>query len=65
MRVIDKKNRCPWCTNEKFKTDLDFTIIDDGIGQYIPSKLIKFCPFCGRDLKVDISDKDSRNSQVI
>lgn len=40
---------CPWCQNNKGKTDLDFSVIDDGSGQYV--RKINFCPFCGRDLK--------------
>ena len=41
---------CLWCTNHKGKTDLQFTIVDDNFGQYVHPKLIKYCPFCGREL---------------
>ena len=50
VRIMNNKNRCHWCTDDKFKTDIGFSIIDDASGQYVHSKLIKFCPFCGRDL---------------
>ena len=44
---------CPWCQNDKGHTDLDFSIIDDGIGAYVPIHSVKYCPFCGRNLKED------------
>ena len=42
---------CPWCHNNKGKTDLNFSVIDDDFGQYVNHSLIKFCPFCGRKLE--------------
>ena len=44
---------CLWCQNKKGKTDLDFSVIDDNFGQYVPQGLIKYCPFCGRKLVAD------------
>lgn len=43
--------RCCWCTNQRGKTELSFSIIDDDFGQYVHPNIIKFCPFCGRELK--------------
>lgn len=42
---------CPWCHDRKGNTDLRFSVIDDDFAQYVKNTLIKFCPFCGRDLK--------------
>ena len=42
---------CPWCQNKKWKTDLQFSVIDDDFGQYVKTSMIKFCPFCGRSLE--------------
>lgn len=50
MKVFTEKNRCHWCTNEKFKTELDFDVMDDTSGCFVHQKMIKFCPFCGRNL---------------
>lgn len=41
---------CPWCQDSRGKTDLDFSILDEDFCQYVSSKLIKYCPFCGRNL---------------
>ena len=41
---------CLWCTDKSGKTDLDFSIIDDNFGQYVLRRMIKYCPFCGREL---------------
>lgn len=41
---------CPWCHNGD-RSKLDFSIIDDDFGQYVEPRMIKFCPFCGRELK--------------
>lgn len=46
-----KDKRCAWCTNRNGKTDLQFSIIDDDFGQYVHPKIIKYCPFCGRELQ--------------
>lgn len=43
--------RCRWCTAPSGKTELDFSVIDDELGQYVPVWMINFCPFCGRELK--------------
>lgn len=51
--TYNKINICSWCTNFNGTTDLLFTIIDDDFGTYVPEKFIKFCPFCGRELKTD------------
>lgn len=42
---------CPWCNNHKGEDELSFTIIDDDCGQYVTEKLIRFCPFCGKELR--------------
>lgn len=39
---------CQWCRPSMFKTDVSFSIIDDDLGQYVPVRLINFCPFCGQ-----------------
>ena len=41
---------CWWCQNRNGKTDISFAVIDDDFGQYVPNSLIRFCPFCGREL---------------
>ena len=48
--MTELKN-CLWCQNNKGKTDLQFSVIDDDFGQYVKGSLINFCPFCGRDLR--------------
>lgn len=42
---------CPWCQNKNGNTDLDFSVIDDNYGSFIPWYLINFCPFCGREIR--------------
>ena len=42
---------CTWCHNNKGKTELQFSVIDDDFGQYVKDTMIKFCPFCGRSLE--------------
>ena len=43
---------CRWCYKNGGKTvlqyELEFSVFDDDFGQFVPSTLIKFCPFCGR-----------------
>lgn len=46
-----EKHICRWCQDSKSRTSLEFSIIDDDFGQYVHPSLIKFCPFCGRELK--------------
>ena len=45
-----KLNNCRWCKNHKGKSELQFSVIDDDFGQYVRESMIKFCPFCGREL---------------
>lgn len=33
------------------KAYLQFSVIDDDFGQYVHPKIIKYCPFCGRELQ--------------
>lgn len=61
MRVLNEKNRCHWCTNEKFKTELDFDVVDEASGQFVHPKLIKFCPFCGRNLSALYLIEEAKN----
>jgi hypothetical protein len=42
---------CLWCTNRSGKTDLTFSVIDDDMGQYVPANRLKYCPFCGRNVR--------------
>ena len=49
--MMAKLKNCLWCQNNKGKTDLQFSVIDDDFGKYVKDYLIKFCPFCGRDLR--------------
>lgn len=42
---------CRWCQNHNGKTDLSFAVVDDDYPHHIPERLIKFCPFCGRELE--------------
>jgi sarcosine oxidase delta subunit len=49
--MTEKIIPCPWCNNHKGEDELQFTIIDDDCGQYVTEKLIRFCPFCGKELK--------------
>ena len=51
---------CPWCQNDKGRTDLDFSIIDDEFGAYVPIHSIKYCPFCGRNIK----EKDNEQREA-
>lgn len=51
MKIKTEKPICPWCQNNKGKTDLNFSVIDDDAGQYIPARLINYCFKCGRKLK--------------
>ena len=44
---------CPWCQNKNGKTDIQFSVLDDDFGQWVHQKFIKYCPFCGRELKAD------------
>ena len=48
--MMAKLKNCLWCQNNKGKTDLQFSVIDDDFGKYVKGSMIKFCPFCGRDL---------------
>ena len=48
---------CPWCHDHKGQTDLQFSVIDDDSGQYVKGSLVKFCPFCGRDLNGRADDE--------
>ena len=41
---------CPWCHNGD-RNKIEFSIIDDDCGQYVKPSMIKFCPFCGKELK--------------
>ena len=53
---LDRMNddeRCSWCPNANGKPDLDFSIIDDTLGQYVHPSMLQFCPFCGRRLQDD------------
>lgn len=52
--VVEKPEflSCSWCHNNKGKTELQFSVIDDDFGQYVKSSMIKFCPFCGRSLEL-------------
>ena len=45
------KERCVWCTAPNGKTDITFAVIDDDLGQYVKGELIKYCPFCGKELE--------------
>ena len=53
------KDRCRWCTNSRGKTSLEFSVIDEDFGQYVPGSLINFCPFCGRG----INDKKQKEPE--
>ena len=57
---MPKKKHCGWCTNTRGSTDISFSIIDDDFCQYVPYKMIKFCPFCGRNLEEKNASKASR-----
>jgi RNA polymerase subunit RPABC4/transcription elongation factor Spt4 len=46
-----KLKHCPWCTDHKGRTDLNFSVIDDDFCQYVKNSMINFCPFCGKKLK--------------
>lgn len=48
---MDDKKYCPWCQDKSGKTDLGFSVLDDDFAQWVHIDLIKFCPFCGRELK--------------
>ena len=42
---------CAWCATKDGNILLDFSVIDDAYGNRVPMRSIKYCPFCGRELK--------------
>lgn len=46
-----KKSYCRWCQNQNGKTDIDFSVVDDDFGAFVHPAMIKYCPFCGRNIK--------------
>lgn len=54
-KFVKNERRCAWCTDTNGRTDLDFGIIDDGLGMRLPERFIKYCPFCGRKINDDTS----------
>lgn len=53
MTCREKPKHCSWCADHKGRTDLNFSVIDDDFCQYVKNSMIKFCPFCGRELNGD------------
>ncbi len=45
---------CRWCCDGKGKPikkhKLEWSVIDDDFGQFVPYGLVRFCPMCGRRL---------------
>lgn len=56
---MDQTKYCPWCMDKNHKTNLDFSVIDDGTGHYVTERSINFCPFCGRELRAVVNGNQS------
>lgn len=52
-----EKSYCLWCQDHNGKTDLDFSVLDDAAGAFVTMNTIRYCPFCGRDLKERKNDQ--------
>lgn len=55
--VMTAKTECPWCYKHSRKGmipmkkhEMEWGVIDEDFGQYVPINLIHYCPFCGRPL---------------
>lgn len=46
-----RNGTCPWCTNEKGRSELSFGVIDDDVAQYVHPDQIHYCFSCGRRLQ--------------
>ena len=46
----NKKSECPWC-HDGHKCYVDFSVFDEDCLEFVHPKLVKFCPFCGRNIE--------------
>lgn len=52
---MNEKITCPWCSvnGKPLKAyQLEFSVLDEDFGQRVPMSMVKFCPFCGREIEV-------------
>ena len=50
--VKEMTDRCFWCTNVDGNTDVRFAVVDvKDTNKYVLPVFVKYCPFCGRNLK--------------
>ena len=54
---METDNKCQWCCIKfrgeyvpRKKHEMEWGVIDEDFGHYVPINLIHYCPFCGRSL---------------
>lgn len=55
-RTEPEDDGCAWC--EKDWMD-EFAVFDVTVGHFVPDSMVKYCPFCGKELK-----KENNNETI-